>query len=114
MRLNQLGVVGNQDYGPWPIPQLSGPLDRGYVPFGSVARAIVVRGNAVGGEGQISVQSDRDDGVSLVDAVVEGNSVVGPAQPPPGYGAPLLLSSNRTGWAVRGNRAVPGGYARGK
>ena len=37
---------------------------------------------------------------------------VGPAQPPPGYGAPLLLSANSTGWAVRGNRAVPGEHAR--
>ena len=36
------------------------------------------------------------------------------AQPPPGYGAPLVLSSNRTGWAGRGNRAVPGGHARGQ
>lgn len=67
---NQIGVVGNQDYGPWPLPNVSGPLDRGYVPFGSVGRGIVVRDNSIANEGTVSVQADRNDGVSLVDVVV--------------------------------------------
>ena len=103
MVFNALGVVGNQDYGPWPMPNLTGPLDRAYVPFGSVSRAIVVRNNTIDNEGQISVQADRDDGVSLVDAVVEGNSVTGRSNPPDNDGPTLLLSENTSGWTVRMN-----------
>ena len=44
---NAIGVVGNQDYGGWPLPNVSGPLARGYVPFGSLTSMIVVRGNEV-------------------------------------------------------------------
>ena len=74
MVFNSMAIIGNMDYGPWPMPNVSGPLDREYVPFGSLSRGIVVRGNAIDNEGQLSVQSDRDDGVSLVDCVVEGNT----------------------------------------
>ena len=93
---------GNQDYGPWPMPNVSGPLDRGFVPFGSVTRGIIVRGTVIESEGQLSVQADRNDGVSLVDAVVEFNSVVGYSHRA-SDGPPLQLSKNTSGWTIRDN-----------
>lgn len=100
---NVLRIVGNQDYGPWPLPDVPGPLDRGYVPFGSVSRGIVVRGNAIESEGQLSVQADRDDGVSLVDVVVEDNIITGRTNPLPNDGGPIVISGNNTGFTVRNN-----------
>ena len=85
------------------MPNLSGPLDRVYVPFGSLTREIVVRGNSLASEGQISVQADRNDGVSAVSVVVEANHVESRSNPPAGNGPALQLSSNNSGWVVRQN-----------
>ena len=57
----------------------------------------------VGGEGQLTVQSDRDDGTSLVGAVIEGNTVIGRSNSQPGDGPTMLLSRNNSGWVVREN-----------
>lgn len=100
---NELAVTGNQDYGGWPLPNVSGPLQRSYVPFGSLAQSIIVRGNVVASEGQISVQADRNDGTSLVGAVVEGNYVVGRTHPGPTDGPTFQIGTNRSGWVVRDN-----------
>ena len=100
---NQLNVIGNQDYGPWPMPNLPGPLARFNVPFGSLTREIVIRGNVLASEGQISAQADRNDGVSAVSVIVEANSVVSRSNPPPGDGPALQLSGNNSGWVVREN-----------
>ena len=74
---NYAVMVGNHDNGGWPLPNATGPLQRGFVPFGTLSQSIVVRGNVVESEGQISVQADRNDGTSLVAAVVELNNVTG-------------------------------------
>eukprot|EP01051_Picozoa_sp_SAG22_P002682 SAG22_NODE_122_length_18920_cov_23.494076_12_plen_182_part_00 len=120
---NMLGVVGNMDYGDYPLPgNLTGPMDRGYVPFGSLTQQIVVRGNSIQSEGQLSVQADRDDGVSAINCVVEHNAVTGPAAAGPAAAdadadadadaaaadgepqqPPLLLSANNSGFVVREN-----------
>jgi hypothetical protein len=100
---NQLNVIGNQDYGGWPMPNLPGPLARFDVPFGSLSREIVMRGNVLASEGQISAQADRDDGVSAVSVVVEANNVVSRSNAPPGDGPPLQLSGNNSGCVVRKN-----------
>ena len=52
---------------------------------------------------EASLQADRDDGVSAINCVVEGNAVVGRANPPPGDGPTLQMSKNNSGFVVRQN-----------
>lgn len=100
---NELAVTGNQDYGGWPLPNVSGPLQRSYVPFGTLSYSLIVRDNVIASEGQMSVQADRNDGTSLVAAVVEGNAVVGRTQYDPADGPTFQIGGNRSGWVVREN-----------
>lgn len=73
------------------------------MPFLSLTQTIVVRGNTIESEGQLSVQSDDDNGVTAVNCVVEHNAVTAKTHPPPHSGPALLLSANNSGWVVRQN-----------
>ena len=64
----------------------------------SLYAAIVVES-----EGETSVQADRNDGTSLVAAIVEENSVTGRTHGSPSDGPMLHINANHSGWVERGN-----------
>ena len=64
----------------------------------SLYAAIVVES-----EGQTSVQADRNDGTSLVAAIVEENSMTGRTHGSPSDGPMLQIDANHSGWVERGN-----------